>query len=277
MHVYTHVCAHTPPSSFPQFCFTFLIAPLLSQMILTEFLLYFASHVLPCERPALSHPNRDPHLPTEPGMEAGGDADGKASGLTVAGGPRRACPLPAPPSLSCCTFMPCSSPEIPRKGSSSVKPEHAQASHGSGGIFLPTRHLTFARPFLLRRLCWDRDESFADGATLGGFCSSPNSFETASPSHVHPAPCAVFGLPAPSARKRGTRAEPRGSASCGPRGTGQTPQNCRWHARQIGQAPVCPAGFPCGLLAGKATKALFLTLRSAENCFRFYGANTVNK
>ena len=190
-------------------------------MILTEFLLYFASHGLPCGRPAPSHPNRDPHLPTEPGMETGGNADGKASSLTVAGRPRRARPLPAPPSLSCRTFTPCSSPEIPRKGSSTVKPEHAQASHGSGGIFLLTQHLTFARPFL-RRLCWDRDESFADGATLGGFCSSPDSLETASPSHVHLAPCAVFSLPAPSARRRGARAEPRGI--CVLRASGDRPE-----------------------------------------------------
>ena len=59
-------------------------------MILTEFLLYFTSQMLPHERLAPSHPDQDPRLSTEPGMEAGGEAGRKASGLTVPGGSRRA-------------------------------------------------------------------------------------------------------------------------------------------------------------------------------------------
>lgn len=195
-HMHTHVCnrthtrahtsTHTPTFLSSQLWLTVRIAPWLSQTILTELLLSFASHVLPREQPAASHPNQDPRLPTEPGMGAGGDADGKVSGLTVAGGPRRARPPPAPPSLSCRTFTPCSSTESPRKGSSSVKPEHAQAARGPGGIFLPTQHLTFLGLFSPGG-CAGTVTSFLRTVPPWEVSAQAPTLETASPGRVYPA------------------------------------------------------------------------------------------
>ena len=73
LHIRVHTCTHThtPLSSFPHGFGSFsYLPPWSSQMILTEFLLNFTSHVPPCEWLELSHPSQDSLLPAEAQNEA---------------------------------------------------------------------------------------------------------------------------------------------------------------------------------------------------------------